>query len=130
MHDDVEGIRRTLALYCQLMDDARYDEVADLFTTDGRWNVQGSEHVGNQAIRSVMASWPGPSGTKHITANSVIDIDGDTASSVSDFVLFQPSPVGGVAVRAGRYRDSLRKDPTGQWLFARRENLGESLVTS
>src|SRR5262249_53092748 len=52
---DEEGIRRTLALYCQLCDDGRFDEWADLYTEDAVFRVMGGEHRGPEAIKAFIA---------------------------------------------------------------------------
>ena len=126
--NDVEGVRRVLALYCQLMDDGRYDEVAQLFDPEGRWTVMGKTYAGVDEIRGLMSSWPSPAGTKHLTVNSIIDIDGELAAAVSDFVVVQGTEVGGVVHRSGRYHDTLRRDSSGRWMFLARDNRGSSLV--
>ena len=126
--EGIEGVRRTLALYCHLMDDGAYHEAADLFGDDGRWTIQGTTHTGAQEIRELLSTWPSPAGHKHLTVNSVIDVDGDSATAVSDFVVVRPSGGGGVVVRGGRYHDTLVRRPGGHWTFASRENRGTSFV--
>lgn len=129
--EHIEGVRRTLAAYGQAMDDGRYDDAARLFHADARWVVGGVTHFGAEAIAAAMSGWPVRTGVKHLTVNSVIDIepDGEGARAVSDFFLVQAGELGGVVTRAGRYHDVLRRRASGTWVFAERENRGVSFVT-
>jgi 3-phenylpropionate/cinnamic acid dioxygenase small subunit len=59
--------------------------------------------------------------TRHITANPIIEVDGDTATVRSSFVVLQG--VDALALQpiiSGRYRDTFRCTD-GQWHFARRQ---------
>lgn len=123
-----EGVRRTLAIYCQLMDDGRYADAAALFVDDAQWTVQGVTHHGIDEIRALMSDWPVPTGGKHLTFNSVIDVDGDAAAAVSDYLMVRSTEIGGVVHRGGRYHDTLRRDRSGLWRFVARENRGSSFV--
>lgn len=123
-----DGVRRTLAIYCQLMDDGKYAEAADLFVSDARWTVQGVTYRGIDEIRRLMSGWPTPDGVKHLTFNSVIDIDDDVATVVSDYLMVRSTEIGGVVHRGGRYHDTLTHDQIGQWKFVTRENRGTSFV--
>ena len=127
--DEIEGVRRTLALYCQLMDDGHHDEAVDLFDDDGCWTIQGATHQGINEIREMLSSMPLLESVKHVTTNSVIDIDGEVATAVSDFLVVRASDIGGVVLRAGRYHDSLRRSSSGRWKFVTRENRGTSFVS-
>ncbi|MDF3312207.1 nuclear transport factor 2 family protein [Rhodococcus sp. T2V] len=128
--NDIEGVRRTLAAYCQLMDDGDYGEAANLFHSDARWTVAGVVYNGITEIRNLVASWPVPDGIKHLTFNSIIDVDGGLATAVSDYLVMKATDIGGVAIRAGRYHDSLSRSASGEWKFSERENRGSSFVRS
>ena len=52
--EDEDQIRRTLAEYCQLLDDGRFDQWADLFTEDARLVLLGQVTTGRDAIRDYM----------------------------------------------------------------------------
>ena len=120
LHDEL-AIRRTLALYCHRCDDGDFAELVDQFTTDGSFAYLGEVVTGREQLRAWFESKQPPDRRgKHLTMNTVVDIDGDRAHAVSDFVFLRlvdgsPSP----AV-AGRYRDELHC-VTGRWLIDRRE---------
>jgi hypothetical protein len=120
LHDEL-AIRRTLAIYCHRCDDGDFAELVDQFTTDGSFAYLGEEVTGHEQLRAWFESKQPPDRRgKHLTMNTVVDIDGDRAHAVSDFVFLRlvdgsPSP----AV-AGRYRDELHC-VNGRWLIDRRE---------
>lgn len=133
----LDGIRRTLALYCQFCDDGRFDEWGQLYTDDAEFRVMGRTYTGRPALQAfIEAGQPPERRGKHVCANSLIDLDADgrTARAVTDFVFVaraapEPSPegapraAGGFAITSvGRYHDRLVLDAgSGRWRFARRE---------
>lgn len=120
---DRDGILTTFARYCQAIDDRRGDDVAAQFTDDGVWTTPGATYRGHDEILAYARSLPPypPDGKiKHITVNPVIEVDGDSATAVSDFIVMQQRPgVGGTMYRGGRYHDRLVKKD-GRWLLAER----------
>jgi SnoaL-like domain len=120
LHNEL-AIARTLAVYCHRCDDGDFAELVDQFTTDGSFAYLGEEITGHEQLRAWFESKQPPDRRgKHLTMNVVVDIDGDRARAVSDFVFLRlvdgsPSP----AV-AGRYRDELQC-VNGRWLIGRRE---------
>jgi len=119
--NDYEAIRNLLALYCHHMDDGKYDAWSELFTEDGVWG-SAKPLVGRTALRKFIESYPAAirQVSKHLTTNSVIDVTGETAEAVSDFVVVRRVRTGAIVVRGGRYTDKLIKKD-GRWLFARRD---------
>jgi hypothetical protein len=119
---DELAIIRTLAEYCMRCDDGDFASLVDLFTADGALGYSESEARGRAALLAFFESSQGlpEQRGKHITANFVIDLDGDGATARSDFVFYRF--VDGVFTPAigGRYHDELVRDD-GQWRFARRE---------
>lgn len=113
-----EDIRRTLARYCMLCDDHRFEELARLFTEDARLHVPGETYVGRDAIRSFLQQQTHVG--RHLVANSLIESDGwgGTASAWSDFVIIAPNE--GAAVM-GRYHDRLIREGDKVWRFDLRE---------
>ena len=119
---DEEGIRRTLALYCQLLDGRRFAEWAELFTEDGSWNgnrtrgaILGSITKGALAARPELRR-------KHVCTAIVLSAEGATGQAESDFVMYDangPDDAWHVAAW-GKYFDQLVKRD-GQWLFAERK---------
>jgi 3-phenylpropionate/cinnamic acid dioxygenase small subunit len=120
---EIESIRRTLALYCQLCDDGRFDEWAQLFTDDAEFSVLGNTHVGRADVQAFIESAQPPElRGKHVCANSLIEIDerGGTATALTDYVFVGRTPEGMAVTSAGRYHDSFIRDGE-RWLFRRRE---------
>jgi uncharacterized protein (TIGR02246 family) len=118
-------IQRTLALYCQLCDDGRFDEWADLFTEDTRFTVLGRTHAGRDDVKAWIAKAQAPEQRgKHFLGQSVVDVapNGDTATGVTDYTFVTRTPEGGYAITsAGRYHDTLVKGDDGRWRFSSRE---------
>ena len=118
---DEEGIRRTLALYCQLCDDGRFDEWADLYTEDAVFRVMGGEHRGPEAIKAFIAkAQPAGQRGKHVAVNPLIYVDGDTARAWTDYIWVGPGSGQFPVTSAGRYHDRLVKRD-GRWLFSERQ---------
>ena len=115
-----DQIRRTLADYCQLLDDGRFDQWADLFTEDARLVLLGKVTTGRDAIRDYMMEVQ-PDGSRglHMTANSVVDADGDSATATTDYMFLRPSGTGLAIIAAGHYHDRLVRDKI-RWRFAER----------
>jgi 3-phenylpropionate/cinnamic acid dioxygenase small subunit len=118
-----EGIRRTLASYCQTCDDGRFDEFAALFAREASFQVgDESPVVGREAIAAFMerAQPPGRRG-KHLCGEPLISLDGDVAVVATDFVFVgRVGETGWSVVAAGRYDDRLVSESGGGWLFASR----------
>jgi 3-phenylpropionate/cinnamic acid dioxygenase small subunit len=120
---DELAIRQTLAIYCHHCDDAKFDELVDQFTSDGSFSYQGEVMRGHEQLRAWFEDKQPPDRRgKHLTTNSVVDIDGDRAYAKSDFV-FLRLPEGStnpVIAVAGRYHDELHRIGD-RWLIDRRE---------
>lgn len=118
---DEEGIRRTLATYCQCCDDGRFGEFAELFTSEAVFTVMGGEHVGRAAIRAFMeAAQPPEQRGKHITTNSIIAVEGHEARVATDYIFVTRNEDRFAITSVGRYVDELVRDGD-TWRFARRE---------
>jgi 3-phenylpropionate/cinnamic acid dioxygenase small subunit len=118
-----EGVRRTLAEYCQLCDEGRFDEWAELFTADARFAVMGRVYVGREAIKAfIEAGQPPERRGKHLCANPVIDIDpgGTRARVVTDYVFVGRSGGAFAITSVGRYHDTM-VEVGGRWRFETRE---------
>jgi hypothetical protein len=110
--NDEEAIRRALALLCQLRDQDRYDEWIELFAPDGTFDYGVGVFTGRDAILAHVTEHF-PAYGKHLCLNSVIDIDGDEASVMSDFVKLHPlgdGTTGFEVAAAGRYDDRFARD--------------------
>lgn len=116
-----ELIRRTLARYCMLCDDGRFDDWAQLFTADARFHVMGSTHVGRADVRAFIESGQPPERRgKHVAVNPLVVVsdDGATARSWCDYVFVDRA---GAISNTGRYHDELLLGNDGTWRFALRE---------
>jgi uncharacterized protein (TIGR02246 family) len=124
-----EGIRRTIALGAQKIDDGDAEGYVALFTQDARLTTRGNFFAGRADILAgtiaAFSTWPPNSATKHHIGGSVINVDGTTATAVTDLVVFQALSEGGWAVlQAGRYHDSFVEED-GQWRISERRVAAE-----
>ncbi len=120
MGEDEDQIRRTLSEYSQRCDDGRFDEWADLFTEDARFILSGQVTEGRDSIRVLMtAMMPAERRGQHVTSNSLVDIDGDSATATTDYLFVRPTADGPSIVAAGRYHDRLTRDER-RWRFRER----------
>jgi 3-phenylpropionate/cinnamic acid dioxygenase small subunit len=117
-----DGIRRTLAEYCQLLDDGRFDDWAEVFAADATFMPLGNVVTGREAIRAwAYETFPDLDRIgRHLTINPIVDVDGETAVAKSDVLMLRPSPEGPRPVLVGEYHDRLVREG-GRWRFARRE---------
>jgi 3-phenylpropionate/cinnamic acid dioxygenase small subunit len=124
---DYDEIRNLIASYSHSADDGAFQAYAANFTedgvlVDGEREIPASTLVELQAAHSqARAGKPQPNGSKHLQVNTVIKLDGDKASAVTDLVIIRLAPETGWTIGgAGRYDDEIVKI-NGRWLFRRRE---------
>lgn len=117
---DLDEIRRVIALYSQLVDDKRFDEWGELFTTDAVFEARGNRIVGRSSIVGTIGPMMAPAVTKHLAGAPVIDLlDDDRARAWTDLATFVRGE-GGVSVATiGRYYDELRRED-GRWRLSAR----------
>jgi ketosteroid isomerase-like protein len=116
---DELAIRRTMAAYCQHLDDGEFEALAALFTPEGSFDYAGQGAAGRAAIAAWFAERNPQRRGKHLTMNVVIAVDGDRASASSDFLYLS---VGNGAITpsiTGRYDDRFTR-AEGRWLIERR----------
>jgi len=114
-------IQRTMSAYCQLCDDGEFRRLAEQFAPDGSFVYAGETVTGRDALEQwfVSAQPPRRRG-KHLTTNAIIDVEGDRASAVSDFVFLRLVD-GALALQTtGRYRDAFVRIGE-RWLIERRD---------
>jgi hypothetical protein len=124
---DEERIREVLSQFIQLRDDKRFDDWVNLFTEDGTFAYLSNNLVGRVAIKSHVEALLQADKGKHLCVNSIIQIHGDEADAVSDFVKLEPddaSPeaqsTGGFHIAAtGRYLDRFVRRGSAWKLAAR-----------
>lgn len=121
--EDKETIRELLARYCFLLDGYRLREFAALFTSDGEWISRNGQATGPAAIEELlrgMVPEPAPGRRrKHFTANIIIDLGGDSATVISNFLVVRDSEAGPVIAVAGTYDDTVVRTAEG-WKFRSR----------
>lgn len=116
-------IIRLLADYCHLVDDAQYDEWAELFAEDSVISANGqplaSTRQGiNEWIKQRFAD-PAQRG-RHLVFNAAITVEGDRGWSRSDWIFLHRTASGPSIVGLGRYVDTLvRLDDV--WHFEHRD---------
>ncbi len=125
---DYDAIRNLLASYSHYADDEDYEAYAGNYTEDGALVESGIVITPRAKIRELArraaemsAQAPKPSGSKHLQMNSAIQVNGDTATALSDLLVIRLDPENGWQIRgSGRYSDRLVKEK-GRWRFKRRE---------
>lgn len=122
-----EAIRNLLGRYCELIDAGELGALADLFADAVLRNEAGDElgrgrEGAAQVYAGVRIHADGTPRTRHLTTNSVIDVDepAGTATARSAYVVFQGTdslPL--QPIITGSYRDRFaRRD--GEWRFTER----------
>jgi uncharacterized protein (TIGR02246 family) len=123
-------IREVIERYMRYNDDRAADAIAELFHEDVRFQVMGRVVSGRDAVRAVfvgageeLPSWTKPGGlftqpgSVHMSSNPVIDVDGDTATVETDFLVVNRGEDGRAKPSlVGRYRDEFRR-VDGRWLI-------------
>ena len=102
-----EAIRRTLAEYCQALDDGRFDDWVDVFTHEVTFEVMGRVLEGVADVRSFIEAAQGPEARgRHMLSEPLIDLDddGDRATATTDYAFVSQRLR---ITSAGRYRDTL-----------------------
>jgi len=109
---------RLIALYANLNDAARWDEVAALYAEDGvmvRPTAPDAPVSGRAAILAAFQARP-PRVTRHVCSNVVIEVESaDSARGESAMLLF----TGGPAPLVGSFHDRFVRTAEG-WRFAER----------
>jgi hypothetical protein len=122
-----EAIRNLLGRYCEAIDAGDLDGVADLFGGAVLRDAAGNEvGRGREGAARLFAGTrlhaDGTPRTRHITANSIIDVDDDagTATARSAYVVFQATDTLALQpIITGRYRDRFARHH-GTWSFTER----------
>lgn len=121
--EEKDAIRELLARYCFLLDGYHLREFAALFTADGEWISRNGTAKGPEAIERLLRDLvpePAPGrGRKHLTTNIIIDLSGDGATVVSNFLVVRDSEAGPVISVAGTYDDVVVRTLEG-WKFKSR----------
>lgn len=86
--DEIESIKQLKAEYCYAFDEARIDDLANLFTVDGVCEFGpnfGGTHVGRETIRIFFKTMPeadpaNRGSVAHTVTTPLIKLDGDSAT--------------------------------------------------
>ena len=116
---DVEAIQNTIAEYCQLYDDRRFDALAEIFVPNATFRVLDLTHRGRENIVRFLEQLSPVRGT-HGTFNPVIEVSGDAASVRVDYIWFGVIEGELKVGSGGRYHQRLVKDPD-RWRIAELE---------
>ncbi len=125
--DEATAIANELYRYAELVDAGRFDEVGELmehctfrYGPDGVDGPSGARAIAASYRDTVITYADGTPRTRHITANPIIELDGDTARVRSVYTVFQQAPDSGAeTIISGRYHDTLRRID-GRWRFVER----------
>src|SRR5262249_46899470 len=111
-----------MARYCHTVDDGAFDELAQLWAPDAELALRGETAVGPAAIVAVVSDLQTPERRGlHAGVNAIIDVEGDIARAVSDFVFMRREGTPDPLVKfIGRFGDWCAPTPEG-WRFPRRE---------
>jgi uncharacterized protein (TIGR02246 family) len=119
-----DAIREVMAAYCHALDAGRFADVASLFADDGVWTTDYGEAKGRGAIEQMLRNivpvkGEGPQ-RKHYITNIIIKVNGDSAESISDYLVVREAGPDLIPVMGGTYKDEwVRQD--GTWRFKRKE---------
>lgn len=127
---DKPEIRDVLGRCMRYNDDRAAAKIAELFHEAARFRVTGRVQSRREAVRSVFSNagpelphWTAPGelfkqpGSVHISSNPVIDVDGDTATAETDFLVVDRGEDGAARPSlVGLYRDEFRR-VDGRWLI-------------
>ncbi|MGY1741669.1 MULTISPECIES: SgcJ/EcaC family oxidoreductase [unclassified Blastococcus] len=115
--DDRDAIRDVYARYVHALDTGAAATFAAFYTDDGVFvggGTGGDDVVGRAALEAFAAGLV-PGSVHRLSANHLIDVEGDTAVCRSSIVVLSGTAV----VSAGRVTDELRR-VDGAWRIARR----------
>lgn len=119
-----DAIRELMAAYAQALDACRFADVAACFAPDGEWTTDYGAARGPAEIEAFIKSIVPTKGEgpqrKHYITNTIIAVDGDSASALSDYLVIRESESGLIPVMGGTYKDKLVRTPAG-WRFSRKE---------
>jgi nitroreductase len=108
---EAQEILNVMSRYCRAVDDREFDLFAELLAEDVRFEMGDITESRAELLEYIQTNlWPAG---RHVYANPIITVDGDTAHVDSDWVWFNPDLV---PTRSGRYSDDLRRID-GRWVF-------------
>ena len=132
---DERDVLRTLHAYGHAIDYGDEEAWVDCFTEDAHFGARGRVNHdvrGREALREFISrhSRAPESWHKHLMVEPLIDVDGDTATVASYFVVTKDVEGAPRVTVFGRYRDRLVREADGRWRFAERLAEAESYDSS
>lgn len=125
MLSDRDQIANVLARYCLFIDDADVDGWRRLFTPDAVMRIGDTVLDGRDSFTDALVGWGAFGAGRHVNLNCVIEVDGDTSSTIVDFLFAWKDAAGHPSLQTtpgphfGRYHDRLvRAD--GEWRLKER----------
>ncbi len=121
--DDLEQIRRLVALYGPLLDSGRLADWGELFTVDATFSVQGRTYRSRaEIVREIGGMQPGAErAVKHLLLVPLIDlVSEDAALAWTDMIVLATGSERQLSIATmGRYHDRLLR-AEGRWRFHER----------
>lgn len=118
--NDLEAIRRLIALYPQLLDAKRLEAWGGLFAEDAVFDVFGRRLVGRAAIVREIGAMQPAAPLKHAVFAPIVELDApDRARAWTDFATFAQGDAGIAIANFATYHDALAKQG-GRWRIAHR----------
>ena len=126
--EDIEAVRAAWLDYCNRLDAADFERLADVFTEDARLDMVGlapgldGTYQGRRSIIDDFYARAGAGGTGsgtralmtgHLSTNMQVDLQSDEATTLAYFFEI----VQGDLVLIGTYQHRMRRDPD-RWRFA------------
>ena len=139
--EDERAIQQVLYSYCWGTDRKRKEMWLDIWADDAVLDFRpapgaalGAQMtkpvVGRAALETFYDNRPGRDiSPKHVTVNSLIDVDGDRASAESVIVFFLERDGVPELVSTGRYTDKLKRCADGKWRISERVAQMDTLKT-
>jgi hypothetical protein len=121
-------IQTLLIHYCQLLDDQRFEEWAELFCEDAIWMFGSYRFEGRSNIAEGLRRLepPRPGMIRHLTFSPLIHFEGEEAYSWADNIALGISAEGIRIISTARYHDVLRREG-GRWRFYRRVSVASGM---
>jgi hypothetical protein len=124
---DYEAINNLISKSMQMADDEKFDELQSCFAPGGEQIPGVGIAIPQHKIAALARRYsaekgklPQPQGLKHLAINRYIEINGETATSISELLSVVLTPDRGWHINSsGRYNDEFVK-LDGAWLIKRR----------
>ena len=114
---DSEEIKRLIYLYGHVIDDKEWDRLTEIFTEDGEFEIEGTDHhvSGLAAIDRFMRGIVHP--LAHYSTNVLVEHEQGSDTATARVKLFAPRANGTSAIAT--YHDDIVRTGNG-WRFRRR----------